>query len=385
MTVLQERIGLAVAVVVVLAAVNANSLIALIRPLPEQSYTGIFTNEEDIYSYFTKMRVGSEGQLLLDNRYAVEAHRQVPFYLIYTTFGWFIEKLSPVTPVPFDHLVSSYHGLRVVAGAAYLLVLYRVMVLFFAEPAKRGAAWALAVIGGGLGGITTAATGDILFAGGALDLLIGEFTSLRPLVALPHVLIGRTLLLTGVIALVEAVEARRFPAAAILAWTGMTLTMPLYLAPAGGIVGAWIVVRLIADRRIAWEIVWRGLAAGAPGMLFAGLTLILSAQDPVISAWMEQNQIKPAGLPGLMLAVGVQVAAAVAGWIIVLRRKPERWALLIGWAVVPFVLIWIPYNVSLRLIEAYFVPLAILMVIGLAELIEKQRIAGIAEVLVTVL
>ena len=94
--------------------------------------------------------------------------------------------------------------------------------------------------------------------------------------------------------------------------------------------------------------------------------------DPVLSIWNQQNITESPDLVDLVISLSpclmLAILGAVKGW------KNQQGRLIIGWAAVSLILIFIPWNLQRRFLTGIYVPLAGLSVFGVEAIIEKTSI-----------
>ncbi|GAB4476471.1 MAG: hypothetical protein Kow00124_18600 [Anaerolineae bacterium] len=367
-----ERRWLAAAVALALIAFNAPHVVGLLRASPESPYTGALFFPADVFSYYAKMRLGAGGEWLFRDRYAVEPHARLPIYLPYLLLGRLAAALAGGgARVPAGALVVVYHAARALLGAALLVQLYRVGALLLSDVTQRRLAWVLLVFGGGVGWLAVLLTGDPLVLGGPYDLYLGEAASLIPLLVLPHVVLGRLAVLSGLLCFVRAVEEGRLrPAVGAGAWWLLAAAaVPFHIVTAGGIVIGWMVARRATGRSFPREMLLPAVVAGLPGALLLAAAYVPTIGDPVYTAWQAQDFRTIGGPLHLLVGYGVQLLLALPGVYLALKNHTPRAPLFAGWMAAPPLLALIPVPVRQRLIEGWFVPLAVLSVYGAARLL----------------
>lgn len=362
----RERVWLAFAVFVVLLLAAMPFVAGWLSAPPDQPFSGILVEREDGFSYLANMRLGAGGDWLFQDVYAVRPHPKTPLYSVFMLLGHLVSPVGDAR-VPMANLSIMYTASRIVFGAIFLVMLYWFITLLVDDVAQRRLAWALIAMGGGLGWLMMLITGQALPLGAPpLDLYLGEASTVIPLLAYPHTLLGRAALLAGVVCLIRADERSdwRWAAAAGGLWLLAALAVPFHILVAGGLVGGWIVVRWLMTRQFSVRLVLMGLAAGIPGVILNVVTLAFIGTDPTYAAWTAQNQLPLPHVLHLLSAFGVQTALAIPAAIFLWREKAPRADLLIGWAVAAPFLMLIPLPFQLRFIEGFTIPVGILAVIG---------------------
>jgi hypothetical protein len=149
-----------------------------------------------------------------------------------------------------------------------------------------------------------------------------------------------------------------------LCWLGMGLIVPFYVA----VIGAIVIVGLIAEAIVARKIEWRkvGLAAlagliAAPPLIY---TLIIIGIDPIWNVWSRQLVILSPHPLHYVLGYALLGVLAISG-VVKTRKRHVIDPKLIGWLIAVPLLIYLPFNSQRRLIEGWQIPLAISAAVGL--------------------
>jgi len=134
-------------------------------------------------------------------------------------------------------MVVAYHVARIVFGAVLLLTVYRFAAVFTAWRAMRRLTFLIVAFSGGLGWLLLLIGQPSWLGSAPVDLILPEGFTFLVLYALPHIALGRTLLLTGFIVLWTNSNLR-MSAIAGLCWLAMGLIVPFYVAVAWAVAGA---------------------------------------------------------------------------------------------------------------------------------------------------
>lgn len=377
-----ERRWLTAAIALTLILINLPYLLGVLRA-SDAPFTGVVMATADMYSYFTKMRIGAGGSLLYRNAYAVEPHPATWLFQPYLLLGRLAAGRAGAR-VAIGRLAWAFHLARIALSVPYLVLLYHIVGLFLTRPHQRRVAWLLAIYGSGLAWIAVLISGNPMVFGGPLELYVGEVTGFLALMTLPHILLARAAMYGGILLLVRAIERGEVWRAGLAGacWLLMTNAVPFYIVSAAGLVGAWMLFRWQQRRTFPLRLMLYGLLAGLPGGAFAALNLVLMAGDPVYASWSAQNSLPLPPALSLLSSFGLQIAIAVPAAVFALRQRMPRADLLVGWALAGPVLMLIPVPYRLRLIEGFFVPLSVLMVIGLHAVLQHtswltQRAAAV--------
>ena len=349
---------------------------------PNRSFSGVMFDVPDTMQYFSWLR-DHRSAWLVSNRMTAEPNAPALFNLLWLVVGRTQAFTGLSVPVLF-------HGVRVIASVAFLLVLFWLCGLFTRSRAERWLAYLVMVFGAGLGWIWVVEkyllhTSDLRFP---LDVYLIEPNTLFVLLGFPHFAIA-TALIAGVFGcFLQALRTRRWRFAAVAALLALALTLQhaydlliIGLVPAGAL--ALIALR---DRRLPWRgalyLALIGLVAAPPAAYFT----LLTTRDPlwrrVLAQFANAGVFSPPpyrlfivmGMPLILVALwGAWSLAAL------LRRESgQRLKLLVGqsdadlflwaWFGVGLLLLYAPTDFQIHMFTAWQVPLALLAVRGLYRL-----------------
>jgi hypothetical protein len=334
---------------------------------------------EDGYSYLAKMRQGAEGKWLFHIAYTPESHRGTLFFPFHLLLG----RVAALLPGPdlTTKLVWVYHGARWFFGLGLLLMVYCFLATLTDRVRVRRLAWLMIALGGGLGWLLIALGQPGWLGSMPLDLILPEGFTFLVLYAFPHIALGRTLLLGGLLFLLRAWGVRGLaggspPLWAALAgvlWLLMGLIVPFYVGVAWAVTGAAWVVWAVRRGRIPWRAAF--LAGGAA--LLSAPVVAYSAwvftQDPIYGTWAAQNLILSPHPFHYLAAYGVPLLLAAFAARRAWRAAKPAWVALAWVGVVPL-LIYLPFNLQRRLVEGVQIPLSLLAAWGLVRVVERRRL-----------
>ncbi len=342
---------------------------------------GFVLGVEDGYSYLAKMGEGARGAWLFHIVYTSEPHQGALFFLFHILLGKVAALAAGLGHWPLtETMVAVYHAARVLFGVLLLLTVYRFTALFTASRAIRRLAFLIVAFSGGFGWLLLLLGQPNWLGSPPVDLLLPEGFTFLVLYGFPHIALGRTLLLTGFIALWNTrppIPPPPQPSPALagegaiagLCWLAMGLIVPFYVVVAWAVAGAaWLAVTL-RRRAIAWDETLRTAAACLIASPIVIYSLIIFTVNPVMRVWSAQNLILSPHPLHYMVGYALVGLLAVFGAIYVLRRRDARSMTLrlVAWAVVIPPLLYLPFNLQRRLIEGWQIPLAILAALGLAR------------------
>lgn len=331
-------------------------------------FGGFVLSVEDQYSYIAKMGTGARGAWLFHNVYTSEAHAGALIYSFYILLGHIAGLVAAWGHWPLtETMVAVDHVARVGLGVVLLLTVYRFVATFTSSRAIRRLAFLLVAFSSGLGWLLLLLGRPDWLGSSPIDLILPEGFTFLVLYSFPHIALGRTLLLIGLMALwVSPSEALNLWGAVVagLCWLAMGLIVPFYVAVAWAVAGAaWLAVS-IRRRAALWNEAKRVAVAGCIALPVVIYDLVVFTTDPVLRAWSAQNLVLSPH--PLHYAAGYALVGllAIGGVVHVLRRRDDATVRLAAWAVVIPALLYLPFNLQRRLVEGWQIPLAILAAVG---------------------
>jgi hypothetical protein len=324
------------------------------------TFGGFVIGVDDGNSYLAKMGQGARGHWLFHIVYTSEPHDGALFFLFHIILG----KLAALLPGEAADLplrsIWVYHLSRLVFAGGLLAVVYRFAAEFVETVSLRRLAWLMVSLGGGLGWLLLALGHGNWLGSPPLDFVLPEGFTFLTIFSLPHVALGRALLLAGLMAWLKGRGLK-----AGLLWLVMGLIVPFFPLVAGVVVSGTLLAWWLGRRRFPSRETAVSVLAGlicAPVVLYTAWVFL---SNPVMKAWSEQNLILSPPPLHYLAAYLVPAALAVAGGVWVIRQRlPDRYWLLLAWALVVPPLLYAPFNLQRRLIEGYQAPLCILAALG---------------------
>ena len=332
-------------------------------------FGGFVLGVDDMYSYLAKMGEGARGEWLFHIVYTSEPHGGALFFLFHLLLGKVAVVVASLGGWSLtETMVVVYHIARIVFGAVLLLTVYRFAAMFTASRAMRRLTFLIVAFSGGFGWLLLLMGQPNWLGSSPVDLILPEGFTFLVLYALPHIALGRTLLLAGFIVLWTKPNLCRGVLAG-LCWLAMGLIVPFYVAVAWAVAAAaWLAVTL-RRRAIVWcETLHTALACliAAPMVIYS---LVVFTINPVMRQWSAQNLILSPHPLHYVMGYALVGLLAIGGAVYVLRRRNEMTLRLVAWTVVVPLLLYLPFNLQRRLIEGWQVPLAILASLGLARFV----------------
>jgi len=348
-------------------------------------FTGFLFGVDDGNSYIAKMLRGANGDWLFRTPYSTVPQSGLFVFLPYLLLG----KLS-APPAQHTQLVVLFQIFRIGAGFALIRASYDFIGVFVQEEVKRRLGTVLAVFGGGLGWVLILAGRPELYGAAPLEIYSPESFGFLAFYGLPHLSIGRALLLWGFLAYLQPLRAagRKTGWLAGGLWFAMGFFNPLNIAIAWVVVIAHLAVDLWLENRVSSSpsqpnLVFKRALPASQALLLSSpwvvYSLLASSLDPYFRLWTAQNTITSPHPVHYLLAYGWLIIPAVIGARRLLREGQSAARFPIVWAALLPLLAYAPYTLQRRLPEGIFLSLIILGLNGLPVQIQgRWRRLGVA-------
>jgi hypothetical protein len=379
-------------------------------------FIGFVYGVEDCLSYVAKMRQGADGAWLFHLPYTSEPHPGSLLYIHYLLLG----KLAALLPggTLATKCVWVYHVARLVFGMLLLVVTYRFLAELTEHRAVRRLAWLMIASGGGMGWLLLIAGRADWLGSAPLDLYLPEGFTFLVLYAFPHLALAGALLLSGILLLLRAEEARErvavshsggnvtltrgnrsspvdtrglvWAASAGGTWLLMGFIVPFYVGIAWAVLGTTLAVRSIKRRRVLWR---SGLELGLAVLISLPVVAYnawLFTSETIYATWAAQNLILSPHPLHFLAAYGFLLALAGVAVVRLWRTRRSgamcwlrRPLLALVWIGLAPVLVYLPFNLQRRMIVGAQIPLSLLAAVAILS--TRWRGVGLRIVLVLVL
>lgn len=317
-------------------------------------FGGFVANPIDGNSYLAKMQLGYIGEWRFQPLYSPEKTNGAFLFLFYIFLGHIARLLG-------FSLDLVYHLARLLASICMLISLYSFIgKIFSTDESYRDLAFFLVTFGSGLGWLTS------LFGILPVDFWVSEAYPFLSGYAAPHFSLGIALFLYGIQVIIT-----EKPLIALLV-TGLLLAivMPFGLVEIGVLYGLNWGWQFFSHQRVSIK---NEFAFLAPGGVFVIYQYLATWQDPVLKLWNQQNITPSPELMNLLLSLSPAMIAAIPGlWICWKQRNSSAHRLLFIWLLSGFVLAYVPFSLQRRFLFAFFIPCALLAVIGLKWAFSKK-------------
>lgn len=354
---------------VVLAVTTLPVLLGFWMQGSDWKFTGFFIGVEDGNSYIAKMSIGTSGGWLFNTPYTAYPQNGFLAFLPYILLG----KLAAGAG-QHDQLVALFQIFRWVGGFVMISATYQFVAFFIEEPRWRILGTAVATLGGGFGWMAFTGLQSIWGDRIPLEIYSPETFGFLSVFTLPHLALGRGLLLLGLLAYWRGYSTTRKTSTTILnglLWLGLGFMQPLTVLIGWLVIGVDLIVRYISQRK-GWGVTqnWRGglvnglimVACSAPVVLYTVLSFLT---DPFLKIWSEQNIILSPPPLDYLMAYAIILPFFTAGVLKLVRQRRVESFTLLGWVALLPLLAYFPYNLQRRLPEGIWVGLVILAVAGL--------------------
>jgi hypothetical protein len=327
----------------------------------QQQFGGFVVAVEDGNSYLAKMRQGARGEWLFHLPYTSEEHDGALFFTFHLLLGKFaaLVRWSPA-------LV--YHLARSLFGFLYLLTSYALLAFFTPHLAVRRLAYLLLTFSSGLGWVVFLA-GWVPILGAPIDFWLPEGFTFLVVYVFPHIALASSFFQLALMLTITAVE-KGLPGRAVLggiAAAVMVAIVPFYIAAFSVVLGVYFLALCYQERRFPLRQAFiLGLVA-LPAALPTLYAVYVFTTNAAFITWAKQNVILSPAPIHYVLGYGFLAVPAVGGGRYLLQRKSARNLLLVGWAVVVPLMLYLPFNLQRRLIIGFQLPLCLLATLGVCR------------------
>ena len=379
-----ERRFLVWLVSAVILITSAPYIFGWIATPANRTYTGIHRlTPGDIAVYYSFIEQGRQGKPVSENLFTSEP--QVPSVL---TPQWFIVgQLAHLFHLP---TVLAYQLTRIFFVILFLILAYHFIAGLL--PALRLRMIALTTIAFATGFGAFVPIRDMAYAVQHLALPIDTWVPESfPFISLYHnplFLMG----LCGILSVLLLVERRLEQGDRAAAWfaSGLTLILaiihPYDVFLLAAILGSLLVLRLAvkfhgARAHLGGDVKVLCQVLG-PAVLALGIIRIIFQVQPALTGWAAQNVTLSPGLGWYVPAYLVPVTLALAGVRATLRLQSTRALVVLAWAGVVPLLLYLPFfPYQRRMMEGWFIALVVLGTTGLAGIWArvKPRLSPIAQ------
>lgn len=348
----------------------------------DKQFMGIMLDVPDHGQYFSWMREMAYANLSA-NKLTPEANEPLFFNLLW----WGMGRLGRLLGLGFDGM---YQMMRVTFTTLFLLAVYRLCAWFFADKLMRRTAFLVATFTSGFGWVLvvlkyTLTKGVLL---NPLDLYVAEGNTFLSILGYPHFVGAALFIFVFDLLLRGQVQGQlRYAVAAgvvalFLGWQHAYDLVTVY-----SIMLTYAILLALRDRRLPMYMIWSGIIVGLISCSPAIYSVILTKVDPLWKEVLAQfanadvYTPPPYRLPMLLgPAFLLALFTAIKDGPFRLQGVSDNDLFVKGWFFITFVLVYLPVDYQIHLINGWQAPIAILATQGLfkyvlpyAEKVRQQR------------
>jgi hypothetical protein len=334
---------------------------------PDKAFMGIMLDVPDHLQYFSWMRELSTAHLSA-NKLTPEPNQPVFFNLLW----WMMGRFGNLVGLGY---AGMFQVLRFVSGILFFLLVYRMYSWFFKDRLMRQTAFLITVFASGFGWVLvvlkyTLTNGVLLFP---LDVFVAEGNTFLSLLGYPHFIAAMLYIFVFDLVLRGEVKSDyRYAVAGgfVALFLGWQHAYDLLIVYA--VLGAYVGLRLLRDRAIPKYLLVSSIIVGIISWWPALYSVLLTSLDPL---WKEVlAQFSNAGVftpPLYRLPILMGFAFLFALYTLI-KSNPFRLSkydnndlFIMGWFLITFVLIYIPADFQIHMLNGWQVPIAVLATQGL--------------------
>jgi hypothetical protein len=331
---------------------------------PGTSFSGLLYAADDHCVYLSWEQQGAQGQFRMRNLFTGETQRGIYLSLL----SWLLGSVARVTGLP---LILVHHGARVLFGALALVLAYRLFAFFTPDVGTRRAAFWFAAFSAGFGWLFQR---PVVTGQDVVDLWQPEAITFLCLYVNGLFCVALSLMLGLFILLLRAegeTGGRRWGCVIGAGLLGLLLgNIHSYdVITVAGVWASFVAVRALAARRFPGRSLADALVAGLIALPSTAYQYYLYRTEPVFRLRADDKFLSPP-LTSYLLAYGLVLILAVAGAIWLVRMARRNGQSLgqrlfpLTWAVVGFVIPYLPFAFQRKLLLGVHLPLAFLAAVG---------------------
>ncbi|MEK7786759.1 MAG: hypothetical protein AAB658_15220, partial [Chloroflexota bacterium] len=333
----------------------------------DKQFMGIMLDVPDHGQYLSWMRELTEANLSA-NKLTPEANEPLFFNLLW----WGMGRLGRLLGLGFDGM---YQLMRVTFTTLFLLAAYRLCAWFFADKLMRRTAFLVTTFTSGFGWVLvvlkyTLTKGVLL---NPLDLYVAEGNTFLSILGYPHFVGAALFIFVFDLILRGQVKGQlRYAVAAGLVALFLGWQHAYDLVTVYTIMLTYAILLALRDRRLPMHMIWSGIIVGLISCSPAIYSVILTKVDPLWKEVLAQFANADVYTPPLFRLPVLLGPAFLLALFTALKDKPLRLQGLSdndlfvkGWFFITFVLVYLPVDYQIHLINGWQIPIAILATQGL--------------------
>ena len=320
-------------------------------------FGGFLINPTDGHSYLAKMHQGYRGDWKFVLPYTTDQGEGAYLFLFYLGLG----HIARILNLP---LALVYHISRLLSAIILLWSMSAFFRTVFDESRWQVLGFSIAALGSGLGWI------GVLFGHFTSDFWVSEAYPFLSMYTNPHFCLGISMVILSLIP-----EKRRKPVYYIVLAIVLGFVMPFAVVIVILVLGVSTAVEFTNNKKEIKDHIKHSLylqrlivfSLSGGGVLLYQYWQIVT--DPVLSIWNEQNVTPSPTVLNLLFSLSPCLIIGMVG--IKQAWKNNKGRLLVLWAAISLILIFIPWNLQRRFLTGIYLPLAGLSVYGLKLIVEK--------------
>lgn len=323
-------------------------------------FAGFTYNIDDACVYSSWVRQVADGHVFYRNLYTPEPQSALQFNLLFALLGA-ISRLTGMSAAAVLHLA------RVVLGVGLLALVWRFAARFLSDSRARALVVPVVGLGSGLGWILPKVQGHA----GSVDLWQPEAITFLSIYLNPLFLAGLVLMLAALHFLQSLEETGRWRDAGLAGLMLLILgNVHTYdVLTVGAVWASYLLVRMIS-RQLPPKLALQSLVAAAIALPSVAYQFYLYRSVEVFRARVETAAPSPV-VWAYLAGFGLLIVLGVIGARLALRER--RGMILVVWAVVGFLLPYLPFAQQRKLAMGLHLPIAILACAGIAWVATKSR------------
>ena len=286
-----------------------------------------------------------------------------------------------------------YQFMRIISAVLFLLLVYRMCAWFLKDLLQRRVAFLIIALGGGLGWALivlkyTLTNGELI---NPLDVFVAEPNTFYSILAFPHFVAAALYILSFDLVLRGQAKGQLRYAVYAGLWAlfmGWQHAYDLFIVY--GVLVAYAALLLLRDRRLPWYVIKATIIVGLISCWPGLYSFLITSLDPVWKAVLAQfdnaGVFTPPlyrlpvllGVPFLLAIITVMAdfvrllrARRVASAEVIQAAQPSNNDVFIAaWFLISFVLIYLPFDFQIHMLNGWQVPVAILATRGLFNYIQ---------------
>lgn len=351
-------------VLLILLLITLPYLLAWLAAPAGQVFNGSFVNHDDLPVYLSAMRQGKDGMWLYHFTSTPEPWQPRLMLLPYLLWGKLVQPSA-------ETAVLSFHILRLLCVLfALFALLFWVRQAFPNKPQLQKTAWIFITLGGGLGWLV-----NVFWPGSgriAPDLYSPEWTGFMDFFHTPHFALGlglEALTFGLVLKLQNSTHPWRVAGETAVVAMLAGLTYVYHVPILGLVIGAFMLMRAVQQRRVPWAEWLRAGVILAPLLPLLFYYAVWVNQDPYFAQYAQQEHvIQPPPLSGTLIGWGILAILALFALRAQVRRMYSSLPFIWLWAGMNCLALYLPtVQFTGRFSLGLFVPIATLAAVGLEE------------------